>query len=446
LLLYLATDLEDTRWLSYIWEEFARINQAAFPIRILPSHACPETGERLFYTRELSPGVCIPNRSGRPPGEEVLWLSHQLFILANTWVADEPFACPYDLFWNAFVFLSRLEEYLSDQKGKKSNSYSGNHPRKDKATFGIPVVNHLFNALEAMIQKHFPGLSFGAGEKPVIEFSHDVDYLQKTFQLRVKQTALNGLNALKAIAHPLEFSRLTKKTLRFLFSNPSYWCFDYWEELEKRYNQHSVFYVYVQTGRKDWKSWLIDPSYNLTADQRLPRRLKSLIRAGFEVGLHGSWHSATDENKLVQEKDLLEKSIGGGVTKIRQHWLRYEESITPRLHNKYFHFDSSLGWNDRLGFRSGCGSRHRPYDHANQQPFAHFITPQVIMDANIFDYGAGQIASLQRQALQLITDLQDYKNAYISINWHQRVKNEDYAWHELYEKIIASYSTGGPRS
>jgi peptidoglycan/xylan/chitin deacetylase (PgdA/CDA1 family) len=178
----------------------------------------------------------------------------------------------------------------------------------------------------------------------------------------------------------------------------------------------------------------------------LPRRLKSLIRAGFEVGLHGSWHSATDENKLVQEKDLLEKSIGGGVTKIRQHWLRYEESITPRLHNKYFHFDSSLGWNDRLGFRSGCGSRHRPYDHANQQPFAHFITPQVIMDANIFDYGAGQIASLQRQALQLITDLQDYKNAYISINWHQRVKNEDYAWHELYEKIIASYSTGGPRS
>ncbi|MCK4822475.1 hypothetical protein KA005_42315 [bacterium] len=154
------------------------------------------------------------------------------------------------------------------------------------------------------------------------------------------------------------------------------------------------------------------------------------------MGLHGSFYSATDEQRLSEEKATLENAVGTEVQKVRQHWLRYEEITTPQIHNKLFKYDSTLGWNDRMGFRSGIAGRSRPYDHKNKRPFDYMITPQVIMDANIYDYGVQHIERITKKAMDMLTGLRRHKNPYISISWHQRVCNSDYEWHELYEQIL----------
>ena len=59
--------------------------------------------------------------------------------MANEWEGEYN----YDIFWNAFVFLSRLEEYWKEKNKKQIKSYVKNHPRKEKATFDVPVVNNL---------------------------------------------------------------------------------------------------------------------------------------------------------------------------------------------------------------------------------------------------------------------------------------------------------------
>lgn len=434
--LYIATDLANISWLRYILEEFSRLNRAEFSVEFSPLQNAYHHLNVLYYTKSFVKGANIPNRSHIRPNGCTQWISESLFILENTHESDNRFACSYDLLWNAFIFLSRYEEYEHEKADGNISSYLHNHPRKDKSTFNVAIVNCLFDELEKIIARFFPKLTFGGGQKPVIELSHDVDYIEKTVQIRLKQSAFNGYNTLKAITNPSKFFRLLWKTLLFLWTNPSYWCFEYWQEIEKSYNTRSIFYFFVKTDKQNLMSWLMDPSYDITAKRRLQKKINQLIEEGFEIGLHGSYFSATDDFQISKEKEILEKNINHEVTKIRQHWLRYQERITPVLHNRYFKFDSTLGWNDQIGFRSGCAGRYRPYDHQNQKGFDFMVTPQIIMDSTIFDYGTNHEEKVTAKALSMIINLQRFKKPHVSISWHQRVSSTDYKWNILYEKIL----------
>ena len=230
--------------------------------------------------------------------------------------------------------------------------------------------------------------------------------------------------------------RNRNKTIQFLFKSPSYWCFDYWESLEKSHNKRSIFYVYAQSGKTNLTSWLIDPSYQISNNGKLIDRLKKLIDAGFEIGLHGSYRSAFDKILLELEKKSLEESLGIPITRVRQHWLNYQEDTTPYLHNQLFETDSTLAWNDRMGYRSGCASKYRPYDHCNNQPFKYMEIPQIIMDSQLYDYATEEPEKMTKTAKSMLENLAKFKNVYVSISWHQRVCSNDYNWQKSYEKLI----------
>jgi hypothetical protein len=180
----------------------------------------------------------------------------------------------------------------------------------------------------------------------------------------------------------------------------------------------------------------LDPSYDVRSNQKLVVILKSLLDDDFEIGLHGSYESAVNLQLLEKEKCLLENTLEVQVGKVRQHWLRYRESVTPFLHNQLFQYDSTVGWNDSIGFRSGCASRYRPYNHREQKPFDYQVTPQVIMDSTLFDYGAGRKNLLIAEAMQLLEDVKSLGNTCITISWHQRSCSRDYRWHKTYEQIL----------
>jgi len=432
-MLSIKTDLNNINWLTYIVEEFKAINLAKFNIEILALDDTSSNKNIIYYLQQSNNKLSIYNSNEKIPSKNIEYIKDDLFILENTKSTD--FTINYDLFWNAFVFLSRYEEYLSEQNGKHIYSYSLNHLRTDKSSFDIPIVNILFNELELLLKENFPHLAFGEEKEPVIDLSHDVDYISKTIQLRLKQTAFNGYNTLKSITSPKQFIKHLSKTFSFAFSNPSYWCFDYWQNLEKSHNKRSTFYIYVSTGKKDLKSWLIDPSYDITINKKLQDKLKELTNDGFEIGLHGSYNSAQDFNKLKEEKEILESILGITVTKTRQHWLNYFENITPYSHSKLFKTDSTLAWNDKIGFRSGVANQYRPYDFEENKAFNYTIIPQIIMDSNVYDYTNNDTIFEKTKNL-ISTSKKVSKSTYISISWHQRVCSGDYKWHKFYEELL----------
>ena len=299
------------------------------------------------------------------------------------------------------------------------------------------MVSNFFNRFEQFITSRFPHLVFGEAKKPILELSHDIDAIYKTPQIRFKQAALNGYNSIRSILLPKAFWKNARRTLRILFLNPEYGDFNHWASMDLRHQRRSIFYVYSQAGKKTLRSWIVDPSYIIPTNLSLIDRLKRLAQDGFELGLHGSYLSAINGDRLAEEKTILERAIGRPVKKVRQHWLNYVEKITPHLHEELFESDSTIGFNDSLSYRAGCAASYRPYDHQNDRPFCHRIVPLIIMDSNIFQNSQAREHDTINRALIMIGDLRKYKQAHVSLSWHSHVHAADFRWQGTYEQILA---------
>lgn len=435
--IYIITDIKKYNWLSYIIEEFLRIEKAKFNIKICSKL---EEIEDPKFALEYSE----KNKSDFP------WIKKQVSSKYDFIKLNEKYICEqtvhnensslfsFDIFWNIFLQMSRLEEFEFSQNGGSIQSYQARHPRNQKLSFSYPSVNILFNEFKNILKTNWP-VNFEEISKPLIELSHDLDYISKTLPLRLKQTAFNGINIFRNIQKPSKSIYYLKRSFSFLFSNPSYWCFDYWREIETRYNQKSIFYVYSKTEGFGIKNWLLDPLYDISKNNQLQIELKKLIDKGFEIGLHGSFNSANSIELLKTEKEKLENALEINISKTRQHWLRYYESETPSIHEKLFNVDSTVGFNDSIGFRSGIASQYRPYNHKEERAYQYLITPQIIMDSNLFDYNVGDEEMILQKSFDLLDKLAKVNNAHVSISWHPRTCSPDYNWHNAYERILERY-------
>ncbi|RJP74824.1 MAG: hypothetical protein C4522_22185 [Desulfobacteraceae bacterium] len=439
-----STDIEP--WMIYILGQFASANRLETEYFLCTYRDCivdqAEDDHLIEYSekKQYKSSLFIP-RKERFRSNDFYWLNKDLPVFSDTiTTVDGNIEC--DLLYNAFVHLSRLEEWMSGQRGKSIRSYAIRHPRKNRRLWKIPLVNLLFNELEQKIRKSHPDVEFGKREKPVIEFSHDVDYLWKSKQLIFKQSVLNVLKIFKLLSgsHPEKTSQEFQKAIRFITQKSTYWCFDEWAALETPFALSVVYYIYAKVRQKRKQTlmqWLIDPQYNIKTHVRLQQQCAELISSGGGIGLHGSVLSATDEALFAQEKQLLENSLDRVITKTRQHWLCYCESKTPYIHDSsQIWEDSTLGFNDISGFRSGIASRYNPYDHLAQKPFSFTEIPFVIMDSHLYDSHTGSAGLNFEWFLQSMRNIKLFE---ISVGWHQRVIHPDYGWEASYVQLIRDY-------
>lgn len=427
--LILETEHHQAPWLKYILEEFARIEGAEFDFIVQESAG---NDPKLTYSK--TGDIYCTISENMVYGPNINYVEQGLFILNHTDDANSNCKIKYDIFWNAFVLLSRQEELIAEMNGNLIQSYSSRHPRMEQSTWDIPIVNLYFKKIKKLIQELHPQLPFKAEQDAILELSHDLDYITKTLPLRLKQSAFNLFNAVTKVSP----SKLGK-AIQFLMIPTNYWCFDYWMDFEKSVDMRSIFYVYAQSEKQNMKQWLMDPSYKVGKNLKLQEQLKMMHKQGWEIGLHGSFFSATNEERLKAEQSVLQDALQLPIRKTRQHWLRYEESVTPYIHEKLFDQDSTVAWNDRVGFRAGIASKYRPYNHKDQKPFDYFIVPQIVMDSNIYDYGYGAEDALIIKSIRLLDEVKDLKNTHIAISWHPRTCSKDYKWGAGYEKIVKSW-------
>jgi hypothetical protein len=432
-------------WFTYIWDQFARINKLKSEYKFFSYDQFLQINDQnnsnlvLEYSscQKFAQSLFIPKHNHFTT-DDYYWIRSDLPVYSGTF--DER-SKKIDIFFNAFVHLSRLEEWLFEKKRNRIYSYAFKHPRKNRKIWRIPVVNHLFNLLESEIKKKCHYISFGEKEKPIIQFSHDVDYIRKTIRLRIKESANYFINCAKYFSHDekknISLAKL-KRRIKTTKGNVDYLFFDCWSKLEDRFNISPVYYLYAQirlSKHRNAVQWFLDPSYDILKDKKLIGRCHELIFRGCEIGLHGSFFSAEDEMLFLKEKYLLEKIINSPVKKTRQHWLNYIESTTPFIHEKNgINSDSTIGFNDIPGFRSGVGSVYNPYDHRNQKAFSFDEIPLVLMDAHIDDHVNGN-----DDFDWLFQCFDVAKKFEVSVDWHQRGFSADYQWSESYETLCREY-------
>jgi hypothetical protein len=347
----------------------------------------------------------------------------------------------FDLFFNIFVHLSCLEEYEFEKQGGPRHSHAS-RLKKDERIYKKPIVNYLFALLEDFIpllsdEVHKNKL-FGKQEGFHVLLSHDVDYLHKTVQLRARRLAFYFIKALKNFKN-VDFQNGFKNMhagLVFLLTLDNYWQFEYIQELEDAYEFRSVFFIYAKTkiGWRDWlKRQIFDPTYDVKTNRKLQLKLMDLIDRGWEVGLHGSFNSFNSKDILQPEKKSLDLITNTPVSSTRQHWLRL--SIENTWHEQYeagIKFDTTLGFNDVIGFRAGIANSYHPYDFIGEKEHKIVEIPMVIMDGTLFDYkGEASIS----EVIDILKEVKKF-NGCVSINWHQRTAANDYGWYNVYEGIL----------
>ncbi len=136
-----------------------------------------------------------------------------------------------------------------------------------------------------------------------------------------------------------------------------------------------------------------------------------------EVGVHGSYTSLDTPDGLPEEFDRMWQ-MGFQPQGGRQHWLRYTlDRLIPALERAGARYDTSFGWPDRIGFRSGACFAFPPYYFPEERPATFLEIPMLMMDQALQE-GQGVEAAGYKRAAELLSMSRKYGWGGVSLLWH----------------------------
>jgi len=166
-----------------------------------------------------------------------------------------------------------------------------------------------------------------------------------------------------------------------------------------------------------------------------------LLDDGFEIGLHASYRAHEDPARVVAEGARLADVAGRAVPGLRHHYwqLGPDESATLRAHEAAgFTYDSSLAFNDHVGFRRGVALPFRPFDAVLGRPLRTIQIPTFCMDGNLFP-APGDIDEAVATVDRLIDGIVA-TGGLGAIDWHIQTsypRNPTFAaWGTAYQEIL----------
>jgi hypothetical protein len=140
-----------------------------------------------------------------------------------------------------------------------------------------------------------------------------------------------------------------------------------WMQLESRYGfKSTLFFLPGNIG--PWHPF--DCTYELSdtvpfggSRMSVSQVMHEVAQSGWEVGLHGSYHSATSEEVLRMQKETCERAAGESIVSVRQHTLQYDLKSTPLSQTHAgLSVDGTQGFNDMIGFRAGTSFPYLCWD------------------------------------------------------------------------------------
>jgi hypothetical protein len=192
-----------------------------------------------------------------------------------------------------------------------------------------------------------------------------------------------------------------------------------------------------------------DPHDGVAADEygRLrPRLVETLLEAGGEVGLHGSYTAANDAVRLAAEKHKLE-ALAGPITGHRYHYLRVDphRNLAP-LADLRLCYDTTLGFPDALGFRAGIARPFRPWNFEREEPLDLIEVPLAAMDATLAEERYLGLAAkrAEPQLMQLLDWAAEFGGAF-AVLWHPDRFDPATSggWDRLYSRLLAGAQERG---
>jgi len=166
--------------------------------------------------------------------------------------------------------------------------------------------------------------------------------------------------------------------------------------------------------------------------------IREIDRRGWEIGLHPSWSSFSDLDELKHQKEALERALGKEVHSVRQHLLHYDIRTTPGLQAEAgFKYDSSLGFNDNIGFRFGTCYPWRLHDLRSGRELPTYEIPLLIQDGALLSDAKGLRVDGQRafEYVRMLLEKVESVGGIATLLWHPHMII-DPVWWDCYRGVL----------
>ncbi len=259
-----------------------------------------------------------------------------------------------------------------------------------------PVVDRLENlVLQELAQEYGPLGSPWPGRSSFgLALSHDVDRIRKTYDIIRLERRLD-----------------TKSTFFFLHEAPGD------ERISLR-------------GRL-----LLSGACRLD-NLRVQDAIRDIGNSGWDIGLHSSSFARGDQERLREEKAILERIADRPIRGVRQHFLSPDvRSLWDTQIESGFSFDSTMGYSDRLGFRAGTC-----FPYCVDPTSAFLEIPFQIMDGAIDPLSRAS----QDRCFSVLREVESVGGLLVLL-WHQRFFNDSEfpGFTGLYERLIREATNRG---
>ncbi len=407
-------------------------------------HKTPSHSKRVDYQifiKKNSSNYLIPSQQillkekllQRQPfmANEYMWKGKKYYSVEPKLQAEQPLIegkqFGFDIFETIFFHISRYEEWRCPDSDKDQWDMM-----REELQFLVANSLEQQPVVDQLVIAFLEALGFIIPDQPTTcRISHDIDTIQKfnghTGLLRRAAGLLKngqGIFALRKLWTAYRDSRSGRQ-------KDPYNVFD-WMLKNGGHYQKVIYFLVGGDSRYDNPPNILGPEM---------QQIFALCKAcQYEIGVHPSYNSWKNKMLISNELQRLSKVIDKPIVRSRQHYLRFSFQHTPRLLESLgIAEDSSLGFNERIGFRCGTGFPYRLYDFEKEQAFRLIEVPLVLMDSALLKQASFQPDRFWQLWNSFLTT--NAENTFITFNFHNS-RFFDAALYGIplrayYEKLIA---------
>ncbi len=343
-----------------------------------------------------------------------------------------------DLVASTFRLLTMVDEHQIDSasRDKLGNFFVDALPEGRRRSIDLPLVDYYAAFLLDKLLALTPELRSNIlprwphGKKFAVCLTHDSDLIHMGSPIELATAMVKGFVRRKRV-----FFDMALEGVRYLHSpmNSSLWGFSGWAEYEMDHNIRSCFYLPVSPRKS--KRRLNDCKSDVFVSGVDWKVFQSMQKQGWEFGLHPSLDAQKDLEEIVLQKMAVEERLQAPLMGLRHHYLAIDNQNPHLTFEKHvaagFSYDTSLGWQEKAGFRTGTSLPFRPYDPVRKRAFQLIELPLALMDTYVMGQGDVEVAiKAGRRIAKLICDV----GGLININWHTETHCSKY--------IFLNYLTG----
>jgi hypothetical protein len=335
---------------------------------------------------------------------------------------------PFDMFAASFYLVTRYEEYFETELDKFERFPSKKSILAEFNLIRKPIVDIWAKWLAKEIHKKYPQISFIKWRFKFIS-TVDIDnawaYLNKgfwrTYGAQAKSLLKGNIREFK--------SRL--KVLKGKEKDP-YHTYEYLDTFFTNNEEKLKFFFLLG----DYGKFDKNVSHENQGFQKLIQRISKEYETGIHPSFAGFMHGGHE--KVIEEKERLEKIVGRSITKSRNHYLNlkfpqtYQNLIKAGITKDY-----TMGYPDQIGFRAGICTPYNYYNLENETKTDLLIVPFQVMDGTLLNYLKLSPEDAFTQIEKIMTEVKEVGGTFVSI-WHNETVNDLGEWkgyREVFEKM-----------